>query len=65
MKQSFLAGNISTSVKSISSISTEINLRDFLGAVMVRWGINRNNFSLIFHCNEFYRFINLYLIFGC
>jgi hypothetical protein len=46
MKPSFLSGNISTSVNSIPTISTELNLKDIFGAVMVRWGINRNNFRV-------------------
>jgi len=46
MNPSFLTGNFSTSVNFIPTISTELNLTDILGAVMVRWGINRNNFRV-------------------
>jgi hypothetical protein len=46
MKHSFLTGNLSTAVNPIPTISTDLNLTDILGAVMVRWGINRNNFRV-------------------
>jgi len=46
MKNSFLIGNIATSGAEVSQVSTEINIKDFLGAVMVRWGINRDNYKV-------------------
>ena len=46
MNRSYLTGNIEISGTSIQLVSTDLNLSDFLGAVMVRWGINRNNFRV-------------------
>ena len=46
MEQFFITGNITTSLTSVPIVSTELNMRDFLGALMVRWGINRNNFRV-------------------
>ena len=46
MKNSFLVGNISISDSSIPLVSDEISFKDFLGAVMVRWGINRDHYRV-------------------
>lgn len=46
MKNSFLAGNVSISDSIVPLISTEISVKDFLGAVMVRWGINRDHYRV-------------------
>jgi CO dehydrogenase/acetyl-CoA synthase delta subunit len=46
MKNSFLTGNVSISDDIIPVVSTEISFQDFLGAVMVRWGINRDNYRI-------------------
>ena len=46
MKNSFLTGTVSISDALIPNVSTSIDFRDFLGAVMVRWGINRNNYRV-------------------
>ena len=46
MKDSFLIGNISTSDIAIPLVSTSLGIKDFLGAVMVRWGINRDNYRV-------------------
>jgi hypothetical protein len=46
MKNSFLKGNVSISDSVVPLISTNIEFSDFLGAVMVRWGINRNNYRV-------------------
>mgnify|MGYP001221461799 CR=1 FL=1 len=46
MKNSFLVGNVSTSGPDVPVVSTELSFKDFMGAVMVRWGINRNNFRV-------------------
>ena len=33
-------------IRGIPLVSTELNSSDFLGAVMVRWGINRDNYRV-------------------
>jgi hypothetical protein len=47
MENSFLVGNISASGASVPLVSTGISFKDFMGAVMVRWGINRNKYRVI------------------
>jgi CO dehydrogenase/acetyl-CoA synthase delta subunit len=46
MKSSFLIGNIMSSDTLIPVVSTSLNFSDFLGVVMVRWGINRDNYRV-------------------
>lgn len=46
MKNSFIKGEVAISAFSIPRVSTELYLKDFLGAVMVRWGINRGNYRV-------------------
>ncbi len=46
MNKSYFTGNITISDISIPVVLTNLNLADFIGAVMVRWGINRNNFRV-------------------
>src|SRR5664280_2012173 len=46
MKDSFLIGTITASGVQVPQISTEISYKDFLGAIMVRWGINRNKYRV-------------------
>jgi CO dehydrogenase/acetyl-CoA synthase gamma subunit (corrinoid Fe-S protein) len=46
MKDKFLIGSIQVSGTDIPLIATELNSSDFWGAVMVRWGINRNNYRV-------------------
>jgi len=46
MKNSFLLGDVSISDTVIPLVATKTNFLDFLGAVMVRWGINRNNYRV-------------------
>jgi hypothetical protein len=46
MKNSFLSGNVSLADSNIPKVSTTISLRDFMGAVMVRWGINRDHYRV-------------------
>ena len=46
MKESFLIGNVTISDTIISVVSNDISFKDFLGAVMVRWGINRDNYRV-------------------
>ncbi len=46
MKRSYLIGSIPIGNIIIPIVSTDLNFKDFLGAVMVRWGINRNNYKV-------------------
>ena len=46
MKNSFLVGNVLTSGTNVPVVSTELSVNDFMGAVMVRWGINRDNYRV-------------------
>ena len=46
MKNSFLVGNVATAGANVPVVSTELSFKDFLGAVKVRWGINRNNYRV-------------------
>lgn len=46
MKNSFVTGSIPIAEGVIPKISTETDTKDFLGAVMVRWGINRENYRV-------------------
>jgi hypothetical protein len=46
MKDTFLIGSIPVSGIDIPLIATQLNSSDFMGAVMVRWGINRNNYRV-------------------
>jgi hypothetical protein len=46
MKKSYLIGNILIRDAIIPVVSTNLNYKDFLGAVMVRWGINRDNYRV-------------------
>jgi hypothetical protein len=46
MKNSFLIGSIPVSGTAIPLVATELNSSDFWGAVMVRWGINRDNYRV-------------------
>jgi len=43
---SFLTGNISISGRIIPQISVILSFKDLLGAVMVRWGIDRDNYRV-------------------
>ena len=44
--KSFIVGKVLISDTSVPQIATELNSTDLLGAVMVRWGINRNNYRV-------------------
>jgi hypothetical protein len=44
---SFVTGNISIPGRAIPLVSTSINFEDFIGAVRVRWGINRDTYRVI------------------
>jgi hypothetical protein len=46
MKDSFITGMVQISGTSVPQVSTELKSTDFWGAVMVRWGINRNNYRV-------------------
>jgi hypothetical protein len=46
MKNSFLTGSIPLADTVIPRVSTDIDFRDFLGAAMVRWGINRGDYRV-------------------
>jgi len=46
MKNAFITAQIAISGISVAQVSTELFLKDFLGAVMVRWGINRGNYKV-------------------
>ena len=46
MKDSFLIGSVPVLNISVPLVSAEIKPIDFMGAVMVRWGINRNNYRV-------------------
>jgi hypothetical protein len=46
MTKSFLVGNVTLTDTSIPIVSTNLSFKDFLGAVMVRWGFNRDNYRV-------------------
>ncbi len=46
MKSSYITGKISVNGEAFPVVSTELDTKDFLGAVMVRWGINRNRYRV-------------------
>jgi acetyl-CoA decarbonylase/synthase complex subunit gamma len=46
MRNSFLTGSLSILGSDIPRVSTIIDLKDYLGAVMVRWGINRDKYRV-------------------
>lgn len=46
MKNSFFTGDVKISDSHIPLISTQIRFTDFMGAVMVRWGIRRDNYRV-------------------
>jgi len=46
MKNSFLTRTVTTNNAVFPLVSTNIDFRDFMGAVMVRWGINRDNYRI-------------------
>jgi hypothetical protein len=47
LKQDYITGHILNSDVEIPQVSTELKIRDFLGAVRVRWGIGRDNYRII------------------
>ena len=46
MGKSYLIGNVTISDSIIPVVSTNISFKDFLGAVRVRWGINRDKYKV-------------------
>lgn len=44
MKDTFSIGKVPINGTSVPLVSTMLNSADFMGAVMVRWGINRDNY---------------------
>lgn len=46
MRSDYITGIINSEVTGINLVSTMLSIRDYLGAVMVRWGINRNNYKI-------------------
>jgi len=46
MNSTFLTGNVQIGDTAVPLVSAELDINDFFGAVMVRWGINRNNYRV-------------------
>lgn len=46
MNSKYITGNIKLKDLTVPSISTELEFSDFLGAVMVRWGFNRDKYRV-------------------
>jgi hypothetical protein len=46
MNRSYITGKVDVSDLSIPKVSTELKTIDFLGAVMVRWGFRRDNYTV-------------------
>jgi hypothetical protein len=46
MADSYITGNVSTSGSEIVLVSTELDIKDFFGAIRVRCGINRDNYRV-------------------
>jgi hypothetical protein len=46
MKNKFITGSIKINDYVLPKISTRLSIRDFLGTVRVRWGINRDNYRV-------------------
>jgi acetyl-CoA decarbonylase/synthase complex subunit gamma len=46
MKNSFIVGNVTISDSAIPLISAQTGFNDFMGAVMVRWGIRRDHYRV-------------------
>lgn len=44
--ESVITGNIVVSRQLVPIVSTKLNIKDFLGAVKVRWGIRRDNYRV-------------------
>jgi hypothetical protein len=46
MKNTFITGDISVAGSNIPVVSAKISFKDFMGAVRVRWGFNRDNYRV-------------------
>ncbi|MGB8489948.1 MAG: mercury methylation corrinoid protein HgcA [Bacteroidales bacterium] len=46
MKNNFITGTVPAEGTTINQVSTRLGFRDFLGTVMVRWGINRGRYRV-------------------
>ena len=46
MSQNYIIGQIQCIIGSVLQVSAKYEKRDILGAVMVRWGINRDNYRV-------------------
>jgi hypothetical protein len=46
MKNTFITGDISVAGINIPVVSAKISFKDFMGAVRVRWGFNRDNYRV-------------------
>jgi hypothetical protein len=46
MNDFFITGNVMSSGISVPRVTSELNVRDYFGAIMVRWGINRDNYKV-------------------
>ncbi|MDP4183576.1 MAG: acetyl-CoA synthase subunit gamma [Bacteroidota bacterium] len=46
MTDKYIIGEIQTPVGNILQVSTKLNIEDYLGTVMVRWSINRDNYKV-------------------
>ncbi|MDP4205240.1 MAG: acetyl-CoA synthase subunit gamma [Bacteroidota bacterium] len=46
MTDKYIIGEIQTPVGNIPQVSTKLNIEDYLGTVMVRWSINRDNYKV-------------------
>ena len=46
MSQNYIIGQIQCTIGSVLQVSAKYEKRDILGAVMVRWGINRDNYRV-------------------
>jgi len=47
MKSNFITGSIDINGMKVPLVTTELKTPDFMGAVMVRWGFNRDSYSVI------------------
>lgn len=46
MNGNYITGKLDAAGMTINKVSTRLDIRDYLGTVMVRWGINRNHYRV-------------------
>jgi hypothetical protein len=46
MKSNFISGSFQIGETTINQVSSKLDISDYLGSIMVRWGINRNNYRV-------------------